>query len=97
MTPLQGWDQTNEVIHPLHVWGAQLDNRYLIEVQRKSGDDGVLCIFDHNDKDKLIFSKDTGLAYGARFGPDAEDVSRWQDECAEYVDRTFLSPQTSPV
>lgn len=86
MTPLQGWDETNKVVHPMHVWGAQLDDRYLIEVQRKDQNTAVLCIFDHHDNDKLIFSKDTGLAYGAAYGPDVEDVGRWQEECAEYVD-----------
>jgi hypothetical protein len=86
MSPLQGWDETNIVQHPMHVWGAQLDSRYLIEVQRKDDSSAVVCIFDHQDGDKLLYSKDTVLAYGARFGPDAADVARWENECAEFVD-----------
>jgi hypothetical protein len=86
MMPLQSWDETDACKHPMHVWGAHLDNRYLVEVQRKDRDTAIVCIFDHQDNDKLIYSNDTTLAYGAAYGPDSEDVARWEEECVEFVD-----------
>ena len=99
MKPFQNWEDSDKYIHPMHVWGVQLDDRYLIEVQRKlveiSSCSGYridsnfanLCIFDHGEKDKLIHSSQTSLAYGAKFGPDANDVMRWQNESLEVINK----------
>lgn len=86
MKPLQKWEQTGGQVHPLHVWSAQLDDRYLVEVQRKDDSLGVLCIFDHDKNDECIFAEETPLYYGAKFGADIDNIGEWQEKCSDFVD-----------
>jgi hypothetical protein len=35
----------------------------------------------------MLLEQDVGLLYGAQFGPDVEDVEKWQGICVAVVDR----------
>lgn len=83
--PLANWDDEQQT-PPGVVWWSKLDNRYIVEVQRKDGDTGTLYVFDHEDGDKEIFSQSVVFMYGAAFGPDAEQVGEWMDIGANAVD-----------
>lgn len=83
--PLATWDDNNSS-HPDLVWWSRLDGRYQVEVHQTGGYYGILYIFDHQNGDALIHSEQVGLAYGARFGPDVDDVSTWQEKAIEVVD-----------
>jgi len=84
--PLAAWDDDNSS-HPSLVWWSRLDGRYLVEVHRTGNYSATLYIFDHHNGDALIHREENiGLAYGARFGPDVDDVSLWQEKAAEVVD-----------
>lgn len=68
------------------VWANDLDDRYLVEVQRIDDNSAKLVIFDHNDNDKVLLEEVVGLSYGAIFGPDVDDVATWQDRVVEFID-----------
>lgn len=89
--PLTAWDDTprpqwNFEDCPDLVWGTVLDGRYQIEVQRIEHYRGELCVFDHQDGNRLLKSWTVGLSYGALFGPDVDDVNDWQERVLEFVD-----------
>lgn len=72
----------------LHVWQGLLDNRYLIRVTRIDPARGLLTITDRGgEKEVEIYRQEVGLAYGAQFGPDVEDVALWQDIAVKVVDQ----------
>lgn len=89
-----GCVRTREVLHewgsqefvPGLVWSAELDNRYIVEVQRVDENTGILYIFDHQDGDRQIHEEKTILMYGAQFGPDVENVGQWEERGVEVVD-----------
>lgn len=83
--PLARWNDDN-LSHPQLVWWSRLDNKYQVEVHRTGDRTGVLYVFDHNDNNKELFSKDVDLSYGAQFGPDVADVAEWQKATGEFVD-----------
>lgn len=88
--PLAKWDDDNSS-HPKLVWWSRLDDRYQIEVQRvgegsENGYSGTLVVFDHLDNSKKLLSEQVGLAYGAAFGPDIDDVSTWQERVISFID-----------
>jgi hypothetical protein len=67
------------------VWSNTVDNhRYYCRVTRKSEYVGTLQVADADGA--LIHEEDVGLAYGAPFGPDVDDVAAWQDRCVEVID-----------
>ena len=67
------------------VWTSTLDERYEVKVVRKGEYQGYLTITDTTTGDALG-SKDVGLAYAARFGPDVEDIRDWQEWAVGIVD-----------
>ena len=88
--PLANWDD-DKSSHPKLVWWSKLDKRYQVEVQRvgsgsESGYRGTLFVFDHQEDNKRLLSKEVGLSYQAIFGPDFQDVSDWQDKAAKFID-----------
>ncbi len=83
--PLANWDQANQTPAGV-VWWSKLDNRYQIEVQRTDDATGTFFVFDHEDSDKELLSETVVMQFNAIFGPDAEDVGRWMDMGAEFVD-----------
>lgn len=36
--------------------------------------------------DEILLDKPTGLSFGAIFGPDVDDVARWEAEAIEVID-----------
>ena len=67
------------------IWEAQLDNRYDCQVIRINEAHGLLTIIDTENQTTLL-SDEVTLAYGARFGPDVDDVTDWQERCVQAVD-----------
>ena len=82
--PLAAWDAT-EIPAEL-VWMSRLDNRFKIEVLRTGDGSAQLMIWDHENDDKLLLDEEVGLMYGAKFGPDVDDVASWQGKAIELVD-----------
>jgi hypothetical protein len=89
-TPKSIYDLENNKVNQdkeyLCVWCAILDLRYKIEVQRDSDYAATLVIFDGKDNDKIILEKEVSLAYGARFGPDIDDLTSWQNIACACID-----------
>lgn len=86
-TPLVPWD--SDSTHANLVWRSKLDNRYLIEVQRVGDYTANLYIFDHEKDDKEIACWPVTLTYGARFGPDVDDVDDWMKKTEDFIDNTY--------
>lgn len=96
---------------PNVVWWSRIDKRYPVEVHRldteiadalgiqQEGFDpnyqGVLCVFDQQDDDKLIYFEKVSLAYGAVFGPDAGDVATWQEKVVDFIDKSLPTASRS--
>jgi hypothetical protein len=70
---------------PALVWQAILDGKYGCSVARIDGRKGRLVVANEETKEVLL-DKEVGLSYGALFGPDADDVTQWQEICCEVVD-----------
>ncbi len=66
------------------VWTSSLDDRYTVTVTRTAAYRGEFVI---REGDKLLHSKSVGLAYNALFGPDVDDVQRWQQLAIDFVDK----------
>ena len=65
------------------VWTSILDKRYVIVVQRLSPYKGELST---QDGDRLVHREKVGLMYDAIFGPDVDDVARWQEIALRVID-----------
>ena len=68
------------------IWEATLDNIYHCSVVRINKRGGNLRLLETSTGRELL-NQDVGLMYGAQFGPDVEDVAKWQDICVAVVDR----------
>lgn len=66
------------------VWETKLDKRYDVFVERSSDYTGVLII---KDGDKELLREKVGLSYGAKFGPDVDDVNQWKERAIGVVDK----------
>lgn len=75
------YDQTDSI-----VWAGVLDKRFKIEVVRTDGYKANISIYDSEHNDIEIHTEQVGLAYGAMFGPDVEDVAQWQNLACKVVD-----------
>lgn len=89
--PLAPWDYKEGVINSL-VWFSRFDGRYQIEVQRTGEYTAMLCIFDHLNNDELLAEWNVNLAYAARFGPDVDDVRKWQEDIVTLIDTGIFPP-----
>lgn len=65
------------------IWMSTLDGRYIVAVRRLAEYRGQFTI---HDGDKLLHRERVGLAYGAIFGPDVDDVREWQEIALKVVD-----------
>jgi hypothetical protein len=86
--PLATWTDDNSR-HPLLVWWSRLDDRWQIEVQRTGPYTGNFCIFDHANGDKEILCEPTSFMYDAAYGPDVEDVAKWEDRGVQFIDHEY--------
>jgi hypothetical protein len=66
------------------VWNSTLDKRYRVTVTRTGPYRGELSICDG---DQALHVESVGLAYDALFGPDVDDVHRWQEIAVDFVDK----------
>jgi len=69
-----------------NIWHAELDGKYRCSVTRINKRGGTLRVED-TESGKMLLEQDVGLLYGAQFGPDVEDVEKWQSICVAVVDR----------
>jgi len=69
-----------------NIWQAELDGKYKCSVTRINKRGGTLRVED-TESGKILLEQDVGLLYGAQFGPDVEDVEKWQGICVAVVDR----------
>ena len=87
--PLAKYDIANNKVEyhgiPDVVWASLLDKRYKIEVIRQKVG-ATFFMYDSENKDEIIHKEDVNLAYGAKFGPDIDDVLTWQDLGCKIVD-----------
>lgn len=67
------------------IWDATLDNRYECSVERISEYGGNLRVFDIKTSSVLL-EEEVPLAYGAKFGPDMEDIIQWQNKVVDLID-----------
>jgi len=68
------------------IWEATLDNQYKCQVIRLNEVHGQLSVVDNKTDNKLL-ERPVTLSYGARFGPDVDDLYYWQELCVETVDK----------
>lgn len=78
--PVMDWDSTASSDGDWIVWWARLDSRYQVEVARDPARTSLatLTIYDHANFDAVIHTEAVVLGYGAIFGPDTDDVSKWK-------------------
>lgn len=93
-TPKATYDLSINAVPDEHLsenaWSAILDGRYKIEVQRTEPYQGVLCVWDGKNNDKLMLEQVVGISYNAQFGPDVADLSMWQDTACKLIDGATL-------
>ncbi len=68
------------------IWESELDGKFSCSVVRINKRGGNLRVVEMSTGRELL-NQDVGLMYGAQFGPDIEDVAKWQDICTAVVDR----------
>lgn len=66
------------------VWKNKVDNKYDVFVE--SGEDAYKGFLVIKLDDKELLKEETYISYGARFGPDMEDVNIWSDRCIQFID-----------
>jgi hypothetical protein len=69
-----------------YIWEAELDGKFKCTVTRINKRGGTLRVED-TKSGKMLLEQDVGLMYGAQFGPDIEDVDKWQSICVAVIDR----------
>lgn len=67
-------------------WCGFYHYRYQAEVHRVSEKNGVLCIFDMDDKRRLIYKHDVHLCNGSSPQPTMRDIALWQDMVDTYLE-----------
>jgi hypothetical protein len=68
------------------VWHRTVDGgEWIAQVQRERGG-GRLLVWHHPDTAHPILDQHVGLAYGAMFGPDVDDVLTWEHAVIEAID-----------
>lgn len=65
------------------VWSSTLDDVYECEVSRTGEYKGQLTVSKGGE---TLYTEDVTLSYGAKFGPDVDDVWAWQESCVKFID-----------
>ena len=68
------------------IWSAKLDGKFSCSVVRINKRGGNLRMVETATGRELL-NQDVGLLYGAQFGPDIEDVDKWQSICVAVADK----------
>ena len=66
------------------VWKNQVDNKYDVSVE--SGEDAYKGFLVIRAGEKELHREAVCIGYGARFGPDINDVFVWENRCLEVID-----------
>jgi hypothetical protein len=69
-----------------YIWKVTLDSKYTCSVVRINKRGGNLQVVE-TATGRTLLNQDVGLLYGARFGPDVEDVQKWESICIAVVDQ----------
>lgn len=73
------------------VWSATVDDgKFLAQVMRTGAYTGQLTV-TVGEGGKVLLDIEVGLAYEAIFGPDIDDVARWQGQAIAAID-DYLEP-----
>ena len=67
------------------VWESKLDTIYNCQVTRTDEYKGILKL-TNTENDWVLVEQEVGLSYGAKFGPNVDDVAQWQEICIQAVD-----------
>lgn len=67
------------------VWIDQVDKKYDVYVAREDSKYKGTLKIELNGQ--LLHSQEVDISYGARFGPDIQDVHDWQNICCAFVDK----------
>ena len=68
------------------VWDATVDGgKFEVGVERTGARSGKLRVVVASTREVLLV-QDVGLAYGAMFGPDVDDVMEWQNAAMPVID-----------
>ena len=67
------------------VWESKLDTIYNCQVTRTDEYKGILKL-TNTENDWVLVEQEVSLSYGAKFGPDIDDVAQWQEICIQAVD-----------
>jgi hypothetical protein len=70
----------------MRVWESKLDQQWDCRVERTGEREGRLIVSRLGDPTVVILDEETGLSYGAIFGPDVEDIAIWREKCTAAVD-----------
>jgi hypothetical protein len=57
------------------IWNDKLDNKYDVSVTQLSEYIGLFRLSEDN---VVLTEREVHISWGARFGPDIEDVVKWQ-------------------
>lgn len=69
------------------IWGGVLDDRYDVKVVMNEDGEYRLQIVDGRaDNAVLIYDQVTEVFYTPTFGPDIDDVMRWEEEAIAFID-----------
>ena len=71
---------------PELVWAGTVDSgSWVVQVWHSGDYRGQLRIWAAGSSEPF-FNEAVGLSYGARFGPDVDDVRAWQERSVEVID-----------
>jgi len=65
------------------VWRNRIDNKYDIFVESKAPYKGDLVIQENKIE---LLREEVNISFDAKFGPDIEDVYKWEDRAIEFID-----------
>jgi hypothetical protein len=90
--------QTDDDLGPYEneVWKSTLDDRFVCRVttDERAPYKGRLVVRELVTDDLLV-DETVDVAYGARFGPDLDDLDKWQRRCEVVADR-FVNDNPTP-
>jgi hypothetical protein len=70
----------------MNVWECTVDDgEFKIEVKHKDAYVGQLIVFVVRTGE-ILLDEVVGLAYNAQFGPDVDDVIKWESKAIEVID-----------
>lgn len=75
------------------IWTNQVDKKYDVYVE--TGETRYKGFLKIELNGKVLHSEPVDISYGAKFGPDAQDVNDWCNKCIAFVDNLEASVATT--